>query len=126
LFFPEKRPFFLENASVFQFGAPRQFDLFFSRRIGLSATGSSGVPLDIIGGARLSGKVGSYNIGVLDMQTDDAVDALSSRTVAPSNNFGGIRVQREVGRSSFGGIFVNREGTGSRAIRDDYNRAYGL
>src|SRR6185436_10515699 len=41
LFYPEKRPFFLENASVFQFGAPQQIDLFFSRRIGLSATGSS-------------------------------------------------------------------------------------
>lgn len=126
LFFPEKRPFFLENASVFQFGSPQQIDLFFSRRIGLSATGSSGVPIDIIGGARLSGKVGGYNIGVLDMQTDDAVDTLSSRTVAPSNNFGVIRVQREVGRSSFGGIFVNREGTGGRSLRDDYNRAYGL
>src|SRR6185436_20301871 len=90
------------------------------------AAGSSGVPLDIIGGARLSGKVGSYNIGVLDMQTDDAVDAVSSRTVAPSNNFGVIRVQREVGRSNFGGIFVNREGTGDRSFDGDYNRAYGL
>ena len=39
LFFPEKRPFFLENASTFQFGQPQSIDLFFSRRIGLSATG---------------------------------------------------------------------------------------
>ncbi len=37
LFFPEKRPFFLENASTFQFGQPQPIDLFFSRRIGLSA-----------------------------------------------------------------------------------------
>jgi hypothetical protein len=126
LFFPEKRPFFLENASVFQFGAPQQIDLFFSRRIGLSATGSSGVPLDIIGGARLSGKVGGYNVGLIDMQTDDAIDARTSRVLTSANNFGVIRVQREVGRSSFGGIFVNRKGTGSLASRDDYNRAYGV
>ena len=41
LFFPEKRPFFLENASTFQFGQPQQIDLFFSRRIGLSGAASS-------------------------------------------------------------------------------------
>jgi uncharacterized protein DUF5916/cellulose/xylan binding protein with CBM9 domain len=126
LFFPEKRPFFLENASVFQFGSPQQIDLFFSRRIGLSATGASGVPIDIIGGTRLSGKVGKYNIGLLDMQTDDATDARTARVLTSANNFGVIRVQREVGRSSFGGIFVNREATGSLAGRDDYNRAYGV
>src|SRR5205085_7101662 len=54
LFFPEKRPFFLENASTFQFGQPQQADLFFSRRIGLS---SSGTPIDIVAGSRLSGKL---------------------------------------------------------------------
>jgi hypothetical protein len=43
-FFPEKRPFFLENASTFQFGNPQQIDLFFSRRIGLSA---AALPIDI-------------------------------------------------------------------------------
>ena len=53
LFFPEKRPFFLENASTFQFGNPQQIDLFFSRRIGLSP---AALPIDILGGARLSGK----------------------------------------------------------------------
>jgi len=30
LFFPEKRPFFLENAQVFQLGQPRTIDLFFT------------------------------------------------------------------------------------------------
>ena len=126
LFFPEKRPFFLENASIFQFGAPQQIDLFFSRRIGLSATGSSGLPIDIIGGARLSGKVGGYNIGMLNMQTDTAFDERSGSLLTAANNFGVFRVQREVGRSNFGAIFVNREGTGGTAGRDNYNRAYGL
>jgi hypothetical protein len=122
LFFPEKRPFFLENASMFQFGAPQQVDLFFSRRIGLAG----GLPIDILGGARLSGKVGSYNVGVLNMQTDDAVEDLSGRVISPANNFGVIRLQREVGRSNVGAIFVNRQGTGDLAPDRDYNRAYGI
>jgi Domain of unknown function (DUF5916)/Carbohydrate family 9 binding domain-like len=126
LFFPEKRPFFLENASIFQFGAPQQIDLFFSRRIGLSATGSSGVPIDIMGGARLSGKIGGYNIGMLNMQTDAASDARTGRVLTSANNFGVVRVQREVGRSNFGAILVNREGTGSLGGRENYNRSYGV
>ncbi len=48
LFFPEKRPFFLENASTFQFGQPQSIDLFFSRRIGLSGAASSLQPIDIL------------------------------------------------------------------------------
>ena len=39
LFFPEKRPFFLENAGLFSVGDPREIDLFFSRRIGIGAGG---------------------------------------------------------------------------------------
>jgi uncharacterized protein DUF5916 len=125
LFFPEKRPFFLENASTFQFGSPQQIDIFFSRRIGLSGLGSSGVPLDIYGGTRLSGKVGAWRVGFLDIQTGEAEDAVG-RLLAPSNNFGVARVQREVGRSSFGGIFVNRQATGSSAGDDNWNRSYGV
>lgn len=123
LFFPEKRPFFLENASTFQFGAAQQIDLFFSRRIGLSG---SGVPIRILGGTRLSGKAGRYDIGILDMQTQETTDARTGSLVAPGNNFGVVRLQREVGRSAFGAIFVNRQGTGSRAGQDNFNRAYGL
>jgi hypothetical protein len=123
LFFPEKRAFFLENAQVFQLGQPQAVDLFFSRRIGLSA---SGEPIDIIAGGRLSGKLGGYNVGILNMQTDAAVDQRSGQTLAPANNFSVLRIQREIGRSNFGAMFVNRQGVGSRASSDDYNRAYGL
>src|SRR5205823_4539607 len=35
LFFPEKRPFFLENSGTFEFGSPREVEIFFSRRIGI-------------------------------------------------------------------------------------------
>jgi len=123
LFFPEKRPFFLENASTFQFGNPQNIDLFFSRRIGLSSTG---VPIDIMGGARLSGKIGGWNVGVLNIQTDEAEDAAGTQVVGQASNFSVLRLQREVGRSSYGAIFVNRQGTGSHAPSDDHNRAYGL
>src|ERR1044071_3257246 len=37
LFFPEKRPFFLENAGTFAVGTPQSVELFFSRRIGIGA-----------------------------------------------------------------------------------------
>ena len=76
LFFPEKRDFFLENSNLFTMGTgaaftstPVQTDLFFSRRIGLSDTGT---PIPILGGARLAGKSGAHNIAMLDIQTDQA------------------------------------------------------
>ena len=122
LFFPEKRPFFLENAQIFQLGQPQSIDLFFSRRIGLS----NGQPVDIIGGGRLSGKLGGYNVGMLNMQTGEAVDRRTGETISQANNFTVVRVQKEVGRSNFGAMFVNREGVGDLAPADDYNRAYGL
>jgi hypothetical protein len=122
LFFPEKRPFFLENASTFQFGNPQQIDLFFSRRIGLSA---AALPIDIRGGARLSGKMGGWNVGVLDIQADEVENA-AGENIGAANNFSVLRMQREIGRSSYGAIFVNRQGTGSLSVGDDYNRAYGL
>jgi hypothetical protein len=122
LFFPEKRPFFLENASTFQFGNPQQIDLFFSRRIGLSA---AALPIDIKGGGRLSGKIGGWNVGVLNIQADE-VEGATGENIGAANNFSALRMQREIGRSSYGAIFVNRQGTGSLSVGDDYNRAYGL
>ena len=122
LFFPEKRSFFLENAQVFQLGQPRNIDLFFSRRIGLAR----GQPIDIIGAGRLSGKLGGYNVGLLNVQTDSAVDRRTGETISQANNFSVLRAQREVGRSTFGAMFVNRQGVGDLALADDYNRALGL
>ena len=68
LFFPEKRPFFLENAGQFSVGSAGEVDLFFSRRIGI---GDDGQLVPIIGGSRISGKVGQTNIGLLSMFTDE-------------------------------------------------------
>ena len=122
LFFPEKRPFFLENASIFQFGASQQADLFFSRRIGIE----EGSIVPIIAGGRLSGKAGGYNVGILNMQTQTIRDSRTDDLIAPANSFTVARVQREFGRSNVGAIFVNRQGVGDAAGSDNYNRAYGI
>ncbi len=114
---PEKRPFFLENAGLFAAGKSG-VDLFFSRRIGIDP---SGVEVPIIGGARLSGKVGAFNVGVLNMETDDVAG------VTPKNNFTVARLSRELpNRTAFGGIVVNREANGSNAGPDDWNRTWGV
>ena len=117
LFFPEKRPFFLENSGFFTVGNPGEVDLFFSRRIGLAASGES---IPILGGGRLSGKAGQYNIGALEMQT-------GSGLTEPANNFAVLRVSRDLpNRSSLGGLLVNRQGVGARAKDRDFNRTYAL
>lgn len=124
LFFPEKRAFFLENAATFAVGASRSAELFFSRRIGLS--GGQEVPIQA--GARMSGKVGDFQIGLLNIQTGDVSgiddDTGLTELVAPSNNFGVLRAYKEMGnRTQLGGILVSRLNTSDT---DDYNMTYGL
>jgi hypothetical protein len=119
LFFPEKRPFFLENAGLFGVGNSGSAELFFSRQIGI---GPGGVAIPIVGGGRLSGQVGSnLNVGLLSMQTQEV------NGVAPSNNFTVARVRKDLrNRSNVGAIFVNRQASGDQAGEDDYNRSYGV
>jgi hypothetical protein len=114
LFFPEKREFFLENAGTFTFGGGNQSNLvpFFSRRIGLSP---SGTPIPIVGGARVTGQVGRYDLGFLDMQTE-------SQDSTPSNNYFVGRLKRNLLTNSWvGGLITNRDST----VEGDYNRVYG-
>lgn len=118
LFFPEKRPFFLENAGLFTVGNPGEVDLFFSRRIGISDDGQS---IPILGGGRVSGKAGKFNVGVVNMQTDDYADRIAS------TNFSVMRVSRDLpNRSSIGGIVTNRQGTGDLAGAGDHGRTFGV
>ncbi|MCB9081162.1 MAG: carbohydrate binding family 9 domain-containing protein [Lewinellaceae bacterium] len=118
LFFPEKRPFFLENAGLFSVGSPGEVDLFFSRRIGI---GAGGRIVPIVGGARLSGRLNHTNVGFLSMFTEGVSDA----GVDP-NNFSAVRVSHEFApRSAIGGIFVNRQGTGGDQ-EDNYNRTMAV
>jgi len=117
LFFPEKRPFFLENSGTFEFGTPRELEIFFSRRIGLDEAGNL-IPIDA--GLRLSGKVGKFDLGILNMQTR-AVDGL-----APANNFSVVRLSREfANRTSLGVIGINRSATGRFAGARPWNRTLG-
>ncbi len=124
LFFPEKRAFFLENAGTFAVGTGRSAQLFFSRRIGLS----DGQEVPIQGGARLTGKVGDFQIGLLNIQTDEVFKVDDGTglgvEVAPSNNFGVLRAYRELGnRTQLGAIMVSRLNPNDT---DDYNLTYGV
>ena len=126
LFFPEKRDFFLENDGIFSFqdarvrnfrtgSGPQNFKLFHSRRIGLSADRT---PVPIAAGARMTGRLGNYAVGLLNMQTRDGPSH-------PGENFSVVRLRKNVLTSSdIGFMFVNREGTG-RGLADAYNRTFG-
>jgi Domain of unknown function (DUF5916) len=127
LFFPEKRPFFLENAGFFTVGNQGEIELFFSRRIGIvdgDRTGddaADGQQVPILAGARLSGKAGKFNVGLLNMQTDDFEDRIAG------DNFTVARLSRDLpNRSSLGVLFVNRQGVGDLAPDRDYNRTAAI
>ncbi|HEX6048031.1 MAG TPA: DUF5916 domain-containing protein [Gemmatimonadaceae bacterium] len=90
LFFPERRRFFQEGSGIFDFVAGGGARLFNSRRIGLaSGVGTIAEPVPIYGGARLVGRVGAWDVGLLEMQTQ-------KHGVTPSENFGVLRLRRPV------------------------------
>ena len=101
LFFPEKRQFFQEKAGLYDVSYGRN-RLFYSRRIGLDSDGN---PVRILGGARMTGRIGNWDIGIINMQTEET-DSLTSE------NFGVLRMQRKTfnERSNAGGIFTSRMG----------------
>ena len=113
LFFPEKRQFFQQRAGIFEFNTGGSTRLFHSRRIGLDDDGN---PVRIYGGTRLVGRIGDWDVGLIDMQT-------AAFAEQPSENFGVLRLRRNVWNenSYAGGIVTSR-------IGDDgsYNLAYGL
>ena len=86
---------------------------FFSRRIGLSAAGT---PIPIIGGTRVSGRVGDYDVGVLAMKTE----APGDRT--PSNNYSSAGCRRNLLQNSWVGALVTSRDS---SVAGDYNRVYG-
>ena len=97
LFFPEKRDFFLQDVDIFAFGELRRNGMpFFSRKIGLSA---SGQPVDLNVGVKLTGRTDRFNIGVLGVQQDEF------QNVASSELFVG-RVAANVLRESSVGFIV--------------------
>ncbi len=128
LFFPEKRDFFVENSGTFAFGdqsersyrtgvSLRDLTLFHSRRIGLRG---SGEPIPIVGGGRLTGRAGGFELGLLNMQTE-SVDG------TPGENFTVLRARRSLGSSDMGAILINREATGADVDgHPGFNRSYGI
>ena len=114
LFFPEKRPFFLENAGTFSAGTPQAVELFFSRRVGIDTLGN---PVPIIGGGRVTGRVGGYTVGAMQIFTDEA------GTVQPATSYSIARLTKELStRSRVGVIAVQRMATEESS---DRNRTYG-
>jgi hypothetical protein len=122
LFFPEKRPFFLENAGVFSAGTPQLVDLFFTRRVGIDSLGN---PVPILAGGRVTGRVAGLTVGALQIFTDRA--SILQPTIAyvvPSMSYSVARVARELGaRSRVGVIAVQRMATDDAG---DRNRTYGV
>ena len=129
LFFPEKRPFFLEGAGLFEFGVPRPsfrrpppFLLFYSRRIGIE----DGYPIPIIGGGKITGKMGPYGVGLLnvftnDFHTDESVTDPDEIVDVPRTNYSVLRLTRDLfSGSNVGLISINKQDS------DNYNRAGGL
>lgn len=122
VFFPEKRDFFLENSGVFLFGRQGSNQLFFSRRIGLNDRGQP-IPIDY--GAKVTGKIGDYNVGFLQVGTRPA-GVSNTNLFVPRQQFTVARVKKDIlKRSSIGGIFVNRQGKTS-LNGESYNRSYGV
>ena len=107
VFFPEKREFFLENSGIFLFGRQGENQAFFTRRIGLT---DSGAPVPIDYGAKVTGKIGPYNIGFLQVQTRKLGEASTGLGI-PRQEFTVFRVKRDIlKRSYIGAILVNRQG----------------
>ena len=129
LFFQEKRPFFLEGAGLFDFGIPRTnfrvpppLLLFYSRRIGLE----EGYAVPILAGGKITGKVGPYGVGLLNVLTDDFyTDASVTDTDDIVNiqrtNYSVLRVKRDIfSSSSLGIIAINKQDA------ETYNRSGGI
>ncbi len=120
LFFPEKRQFFQERSSTFDFNTGGFFNrLFHSRRIGLHG----GEPVRIYGGVRAVGRVAGTDFGLVSMQT-------ASRGDLPSENMSVLRLRQQVFNpySTVGALVTTRLGShgGDRTPSGGDNVAYGL
>ena len=116
IFFPEKRQFFLENAAVFSFplGGDSGDLLFFSRQIGIDPI--TGIEVPVNGGAKITGSLGNFELGVMDVDTRQLGPN-------PSANYAVARVKR----SLWGGSYIGVMGIDKRSGNplDDYNQTTG-
>ncbi len=121
--YPEKRDFFLEGRGIFDFARSGTMGttpaatpyLFYSRRVGLNA----GRVIPITAGGRLTGKVGDYSLGVMNIETGE-----EEVSQTPATNFTVLRVKRDIlRRSTIGAIVTHR--TNSTVAAGTSNTAYG-
>jgi hypothetical protein len=118
LFFPEKRDFFLDGASYFNFGIngedgnPQSTQLipFFSRRIGLDTAGN---PISIRYGGKFTGKTDKWNFGFLHIKDNNIYD---------NPGYSAGRITRNIGKLSSIGII----GTSGNAFSDERNSLAGF
>jgi hypothetical protein len=129
LFFPEKRDFFLEGRGIFDFGrggasgsgfgggaqSATPF-FFYSRRIGLNR----GRVVPIRAGARVTGKVGKYGVGLVNIQAGD-----EEVSATPATNFSVVRVKRDILKKSTIGMMFNGR-SNSNTPGASRNLAYGV
>lgn len=104
--YPEKRSFFLQDASYFSFSGLTPF---FSRRIGLAADGSK---IDLLGGVKLTGRAGPWTLGVLDVEVEE-------HGPIPEKNLFVARISRQVGDESTAGLIMTHgdpRGPGSASL----------
>lgn len=132
MYFPEKRTFFLERASVFDFSLGGNSNLFYSRRIGLlddyddSQDDEDPRTVRIYGGARVTGRMNKWDVGFLDMQTAPLAVKMSdgsSANMVPSENFGAVRFRRQIINEN---TYVGAMATSRLGTDGSYNLAYGL
>ncbi|UII81415.1 DUF5916 domain-containing protein [Flagellimonas sp. CMM7] len=115
IFFPERRKFFLQQSGLFDFDVGILSQLFYSRTIGIN----NGRLTPILGGAKLTGELGNWDIGLLSLQTEGT--QINSNAL-PTENFSVLRLRRKVfnDRSFIGLMATNR-------IREGYiNTALGI
>ncbi|PYU21080.1 MAG: hypothetical protein DMG30_18710 [Acidobacteria bacterium] len=115
IFIPEKRQFFLENAGIFSFDIGDRDELFFTRQIGIDSVTGQQVPVN--GGAKLTGSLGGFQLGVLEVETRPSGSN-------PYGNYGAVRVKR----SLFGDSYIGVMGIDKRAgnVQDPYNQTGGI
>ena len=114
VFIPEKRQFFLENAGVFNFALGDQDQLFFSRQIGIDPLTGNQVPVN--GGAKLTGKLGRLELGVMDVDT-------RSSGPNPYSNFSIVRLKESLWPGSYVGFMGIEKQSGNTL--DSFNETGG-
>src|SRR5467141_15643 len=115
VFIPEKRQFFLENAGVFNFSLGDQDQLFFSRQIGIDPITGNQVPIN--GGAKLTGRIGGLELGVMDVDT-------RSSGPNPYSNFAVVRLKESLWAGSYiGGMGIDKR---SGDVLDSFNQTGGI